>query len=152
MNITPFFIATYNLKKKCFKMGQQCALRTGPFWQNTFVYKRCRLITIDWKIVLLTTECLGHCFTNNMTILHLMKELCPIPLCWIQNVSQSTIYCTLFCVSLKKLVRTYEKASQHDFKTISWMKCAKVFLSKIEHDIRHFLLSDLKCCHCLRII
>lgn len=57
---SPFGIQTYNFNSFNKKRSRTiCAI-----WKRTFD-KRCRLITIDWKIVVLTTECLGHCFTNN---------------------------------------------------------------------------------------
>lgn len=59
--------------------------------------KRCRLITIDWKIVLLTTECLGHCFTNNDDHSSSNERIMPYSIVpRVQNVSQSSFYC---CIS-----------------------------------------------------
>lgn len=59
MNIIHLFLATYNFQNLLFSMQK------GSLAKHISLYKRCRLITIDWKIVVLTTECLGHCSWNN---------------------------------------------------------------------------------------
>lgn len=119
MNITPFLTA---LKHIILKQWDNNALRKGSFfWQNTSLTKGVGSLQLIGKL---------FCWRQNVwvivsltitTILHLMKELCPIPLCWVQNVSQSTIYCCIFLTIVVTLKKTcwnrWESVSTWFFKS-----------------------------------